>query len=116
MVMRLHPEQQIQIAVCDFCRIHKIPFYHIANERRCSMVYGKMLKRMGVTTGFADCFLPRGNATFKGLFLELKSAKGKPTASQIDFLGKMMAEGYFTAITYGTDETLLIIKQFYSIK
>ena len=114
--MKLHPEQQIQIAVCDFCRIHKIPFYHIANERKSSMVYGKMLKRMGVIAGFADCFFPRGNETFKGMFLELKSAKGKPTASQIDFLGKMMTEGYFTAITYGTNETLLIIKQFYGIK
>ena len=114
--MKLHPEQQIQIAVCDFCRAYKIPFYHIANERKSSMVYGKMLKRMGVVAGFADCFLPRGNATFKGLFLELKSAKGKPTISQINFLGQMMAEGYFTAITYSTDEALLIIKQFYSIK
>ena len=71
---------------------------------------------MGVVAGVSDCFFPRGNDTFKGMFLELKSTKGKPTTSQIDFLGAMMTEGYFTAITYGVDEPLLMIKNFYGLK
>lgn len=114
--MKLHPEQRIQIAVCDFCRLYKIPMIHVPNEGKRTAYTGNLLKTMGMRPGFADCFFPRGNNTFKGMFLELKSAKGKPTALQINFLGEMMAEGYFTAITYGIDESLLIIKQFYAIK
>ena len=49
--MPIMPEQLIQIAVCDFARINKIPFIHIANERKTSAQQGSLLKRMGVLAG-----------------------------------------------------------------
>ncbi len=113
--MKIGPEACIQITVADFCAAHQIPFYHIANERKSSIVYGKLLKRMGVVSGFSDCFLPRGNAQFKGLFLELKSGKNKPTENQRKFMALMEAEGYYATWCQGVDAAIAIIKQFYSI-
>lgn len=114
--MRIGPEQAIQIAVCEFCALHRIPFIHIANERKTSYVQGALLKRMGVVRGASDCFMPRGNTLHKGLFLELKTTKGKPTLFQISFLEKMRKEGYMGLVAYGLDQALDHIKNFYSLK
>lgn len=113
--MIIQPEQSAQIIVCDFARAYKLPFFHIANERRCSFIYGKLLKKMGVVKGFSDIFMPRGNNNFKGLFIELKAGKNKPTPSQIDFINKIILEGYAGHIAYGADEAISIIKSFYGL-
>jgi hypothetical protein len=113
--MKIKPEEGLQIAVADFARIHKIPFCHIANERKCSYIYGQLLKRMGVKPGFSDCFFPRGNNIFKGLFIELKIKPNKPTPNQLLFLEEMIQEGYAGHIAYSIDEAMTIIKAFYSL-
>ena len=114
--MRIKPEEGFQIAVADFARLHKLPFWHSANERKCSFVYGQLLKRMGVKAGVSDCFFPRGNDTFKGLFIELKIKPNKPTQSQISFLEEMIQEGYAGHVAYSIDEAMSIIKTFYSLQ
>lgn len=115
--MEITPEQSAQIIVCDFSRSHKLPFYHIANERKCSFAYGNLLKRMGVTKGISDIFMPRSNPnkTFKGLFIELKAGKNKPTPSQIEFINNIISEGYAGHVAYGADEAIAIIKAFYDL-
>lgn len=92
-----------------------LPFIHIGNERKCSPQYGALLKRMGIKKGVADLFFPRGNAHYKGLFIELKTLTGKPTKEQIQFLDEMSRENYFTAINYGSEETIGTIKAFYGL-
>jgi len=113
--MPAQPEQLLQIAVCRFARLHKIPFLHVANERKASPYFGSLLKDMGVRPGVADCLFPRGNAEFKGLWLELKVAKRKPTPLQTQFLNEMKAEGYQALWCQGIDAAMEIIKDFYSI-
>lgn len=114
--MKLGPESHIQIAVCDFARLHKIPFYHVPNEGKRSFVMGKLLKRMGMVAGFSDCFMPRGNERFKGLFIELKSGSNKVTPAQLQFINQMIDEGYAAHVAYSTEEAIAIIKAFYSLK
>ena len=93
-----------------------IPFMHFAGERKCSPTYGRLLKRMGVRPGVSDLFFPRGNQTSKGLWLELKSATGKPTNIQLDFLTSMMSEGYLGIVCYGSKQAIDAISLFYGIK
>ena len=113
--MNIRPEESAQITLCDYAKLHKLPFFHIANERKCSFIYGQLLKKMGVVKGFSDIFMPRGNQNFKGLFIELKAGKNKPTPSQIDFLNKIILEGYAGHVAYGADEGIAIIKSFYDL-
>jgi hypothetical protein len=113
--MPLLPEQALQLAVCRFAKLHKIPFLHVANERKTSPYFGSLLKDMGVTPGVSDCFFPRGNGKFPGMWLELKAGKAKPTPLQIKFMKEMEAEGYFATWCQGIDAAMEIIKNFYSI-
>jgi hypothetical protein len=92
-----------------------LKFFHFANERQCSAQYGSLLKRMGVTAGVSDIFLPKGNDTFKGLWIELKVGKNKATPAQLDFINDMIAEGYSACVAYGAEEAILMIRQFYGL-
>lgn len=92
-----------------------LPFIYIPNDGQRSRFRGSIMKRMGLYPGCCDIFIPRPNKTFHGLFIELKTKQGKPTASQIEFISRMITEGYGAFICYGADEAILIIKQFYGI-
>lgn len=116
--MNIGKEAIEQIKVCEWLKqLHpEIPFLHIANERTCNVVYGRILKRMGVRKGVSDLFMPRGNTTCSGLWLELKSAKGKLSLPQIEFIDEMIVLGYAAHVAFSAEEAILMIKDFYSIE
>lgn len=116
--MKIGAEAIEQIKVCEWLKqLHpEIPFIHIANERSCDAVYGRILKRMGVRKGVSDLFFPKGNLIASGLWLELKSAKGKLSPSQLEFINEMIALGYLAHVAFSAEEAILIIKKFYSIE
>jgi hypothetical protein len=105
-----------QIVVVEFVKqCTDLPVFHIPNQRQTSPQHGAMLKRMGVWAGCADLFFPRSNHFKKGLFIELKTLKGRPTEKQIAFLEAMEREGYSTQICYGSKEAIETIKAFYAL-
>lgn len=89
---------------------------HIANERKCTPQHGAILKRLGQRAGVSDLFFPRSNGKAHGLFIEMKSKKGKPTSSQLDFMCDMITANYGAFICYSSDEAILTIKSFYGIE
>lgn len=93
-----------------------IPILAIANQRKCTMQYGAFLKKMGVTAGVCDLFLPRGNSSFSGLWVEMKIKPNYATEKQKSFMASMIKEGYSAHVAYSADEAILIIKSFYSIE
>lgn len=112
----MQPEQIEQIKVCEFVKqCTDLPFLHIPNERKCSPQYGARLKRMGVLSGASDIFIPRANGRFHGMFIELKTLKGKPSPAQIKFLEDMHTEGYFGMVCYGAEDAIETIKAFYNL-
>jgi hypothetical protein len=114
--MKVGPEDIEQIKVCEFVKqCTDLPFIHTANERRCSPQQGAFLKRKGVLAGVADIFIPRAHGKYHGLFIELKTLKGKPTPAQIKFLDNMNKEKYFALVCYGAEETIETIKTFYNL-
>jgi hypothetical protein len=116
--MKIQPEQAEQIRIADWMRIMHpdIPFFAFANERKCSLQYGALLKRMGVKPGVSDLFFSRSNLTHHGLWLELKVGKNKPTPYQIQFLQERREEGYKAEWCIGADKAIELIKEFYSLK
>jgi hypothetical protein len=114
--LKLKPETIAQIQVREWViQNTDLPFIHVANERLASPAMGSILKRMGVRSGVSDIFIPRANKTQHGLFIELKVGVNKPTPSQLQFINEMIAEGYGAFVAYGSEEAILIIKQFYQI-
>lgn len=119
--MIIKPEQYAQIAVCHFARVHKIPFIHYANERKCSHVYGQLLKKMGVVAGVVDCHLPKSNDTYKDLWIELKILPNKLTKLQQTFMEERSNEGSYVCCCAGktpketADKAIEFISWFYGI-
>ncbi len=112
-------EDYAQITANDWCSVHKIPFYHVANERKTNIGQGALLKRKGVKRGFPDCFLPRPNDRYHGLFIELKIHPNQLTKEQREFLDDRTAEGYHAVCCTGKTSTELadmaieVIRSFY---
>jgi hypothetical protein len=56
--------------------------------------------------GVSDIQICRANHGFIGAWIEVKSNKGVVSLEQKIFQKDMEAEGYFTATTYGYEETV----------
>jgi len=114
--MKLGAESIIQINVCGWLtQCTDLPFYHIPMEGKRSWANAAILHKMGMKAGMSDLFLPRGNKDFKGVFLELKAGKNKPTATQVKFMLDMEIEGYYCTWTNDADKAIDILKAFYSL-
>ena len=114
--MPLGPEDIIQIQVVEWLKQKTdLPFYAYASERRCSPQAGALLKRKGVKPGVPDLHLPRPNATYKDLWIELKAPSGSVSDAQAEFLRERIEEGSCCHIAYSSSEAILIIRDFYSI-
>lgn len=61
---------------------------------------------MGVKRGVPDLVLPVPSNGFHGLYIELKTEKGKPSAEQTWWLSELSARGYKTVICYGFEEAV----------
>jgi hypothetical protein len=71
---------------------------------------------MGVRKGVSDLFFPRSSHGFHGLWLELKKPRGTLSVEQKKFLKDMTKEGYYSACTYGTLESVNMIKWFFQLR
>ncbi len=114
--MSLHPEQVDHINLVNWFH-HSYPeladdFHHIANERKCSLMQGRLLKRMGVKAGVLDFHLAIPSKIYHGLWLELKVGKGKLSKDQISFIERKNARGYFATMANGFEHSKQIINSY----
>lgn len=86
--------------------------YHVPNEGKRTARFGAELKRMGLRNGVPDIVLPAPRGIYHGLYIEMKVGQNRPTAAQREFLGFLKAQGYATAVAYGADEAIRIIKTY----
>ena len=118
--MVLYSTEDVEhLQICDWlCTYHPGLWsvtIHIANQRKCSVTLGRKLKRMGVKRGVSDFFFPRSNGEYKGLWLELKAQKGKPSKEQLAFIEKMKKEGYDGHVVWGAQDAIDLISDFYGL-
>lgn len=96
---------------------HKYPEYkddihHIANQRKCSVQQGRQLKRMGVTKGISDLMIAVPVDGKCGLWLELKSEKGKLSPEQELFLKRKNIMGYMAIAAWGESAAIKVIQSY----
>lgn len=73
------------------------------------------LKKEGVLSGVSDLFLMVSRGTLHGLFIEMKTAKGKVSDSQQKFLDIARQQGYEAIVCYGFEDAKNKIKKYLSI-
>lgn len=115
-VVKRHTESNEQIAAMDWLRAQHpniaLHTLHIGNERKASYYAGYIMKRMGVLKGASDLFMAWPCGGFHGLFIEVKSKIGRPSAEQKAFLQRMREVGYRAEICYGAEEVINTMKEY----
>lgn len=99
-------ERAVQIAVVDHAKM-------LANlnaewdllcayplQRGNDFLWLKMRMEEGAVKGWPDLFLPVAKCGYHGLFIEIKSPKGKLSEHQEDVLKKLTARGYKCVVMY----------------
>ena len=95
--------------------------YPMLNMLHCSLngvklsgTQAKVAKGQGMLSGVPDLFLPVPKNGFHGLFIEMKSEKGRVTENQHWFLTNAESVGYKTAVCYSAKEAISAIEAYYS--
>lgn len=106
--MALQPEQIDHINIINWFNfefpLYEEDFHHFANERKCTVMQGRTLKRMGVKKGVLDFFLAIPLGLQHGLWIELKVGKNQPTKEQLEFAERKIMRGYDVVFCWGFKE------------
>lgn len=86
--------------------------FHVPNGGSRHKLEAINLKRQGVKAGVADVFVDIPSRGSHGLRIEMKSAKGKLSPAQVEFLKLEAKNGYLTAVCYSTDEAIKTIEEY----
>ena len=109
-----HEESNLQIQIIDWSKLckHKeeLAFlHHSPNGGSRNAREGARLKREGVKAGFPDLFLPIPRKEYHGLFIELKSKKGRTSQSQKMWLELLKYQGYCAKVCNDFDDVTKLI-------
>lgn len=101
----LKKEQVCNINVINWLRenypqVEKLTI-HIANERKCHVIEGRILKRMGVKKNVPDLLIPIPMHGKGGLWIEIKVENNNPSQGQREFLEEMIKNNFAAACCWG---------------
>ena len=82
--------------------------------KRTKNAQGKA-KSQGMLSGVPDLFMPVAIGDSKGLYIEMKSAKGRISPEQSKFLRAASDFGYSSFICYSADDAIDKIKGYYNL-
>lgn len=86
--------------------------YHIANEGVRSYQQTAWLKAMGMKNGVPDICLPVRRGQYGGLFIELKTDKGRLRKEQEEWLEELKQYGNLAVVCRSVDEVIAVIKAY----
>jgi hypothetical protein len=90
--------------------------HHSPNGGKRNAIEAAKFKAMGVRSGFPDLILCVARGGYHGLFVELKTAKGRQTDSQKYFQKALEAQGYKYVVVRSIDEFRRIVTQYMNEK
>ena len=85
------------------------------NGVKLSGTQAKIAKGQGMLSGVPDLFLPVPKNGYHGLFIEMKSGKGRLSTNQTCFLSKVELLGYKIAVCYSANEAIKTIENYYFV-
>ncbi len=107
-------EYQLQTSIIKYLNLKypKLLYCASAGGVRTSMTQAKKMKATGYVKGFPDLFIYEPREKYHGLAIEIKTIKGRPSKSQIDWKDKLNNKNYKAIITYGFDQTIKEIDKY----
>lgn len=86
--------------------------YHVPNGGKRDIGTARALRRRGVKPGVPDLCLPHPCGGYHGLYIELKTAGGKTSEYQKEWLEALREEGYFVALCRGWADAAATIERY----
>lgn len=111
-------EHQHQKALFEWAEINKHNYpelqlmFAIPNGGHRNIIVASKLKAEGVKAGVPDIFLPIAKRGYHGLFIEMKTKKGKLSRYQAHWLALLDLQGFRAAICYGWEESVEVITEY----
>ncbi len=107
----------VQWAQLHESKWHELKWLHASlNGVKLSILQAVKAKKSGCKKGIADLFLPKTNTEFCGLYIEMKSEKGKQTPKQKEFEAFVKSQHYKYCVCYSAVEAISEIKFYINIK
>lgn len=72
-------------------------------------ILGRRMKEMGYMKGIPDLFIPHANRFYHGLFIEMKTEKGRLSPEQKEVIPRLEAEGYKVAVCRSLDDFITVV-------
>lgn len=89
--------------------------HHIPNGGTRDAIEGRHLKQAGVKAGVPDLCLPVARGRYHGLYMEMKTEKGRTSDAQ-EWWGEHLAEqGYFWEVCYGWQSAVRVLEWYLSL-
>jgi len=94
---------------------HLSMMFAIPNGGQRNIVTATKLKAEGVKSGVPDIFLAFPSQGFHGLFIEMKSSKGRLSENQVEWKDKLLANEYDWRVCYSFSEAQKEIMEYLDI-
>lgn len=111
-------EHQIQVACVSWFRKEYTQYgrllFAVPNGGKRDAFTGKTLKDEGALAGVADLFLAIPNSSYHGLFIEMKTPKGRQQDTQKEFEKAVTSQGYLYVVCRSLKEFICIISKYLS--
>lgn len=108
-----HQEAIFEWASYQMARMPELELlHHIPNGGRRDKAEAVAFKRRGVKAGVPDLCLPVARGNYHGLYIELKTEKGKPTKTQKLWIERLIKQGYFAKVCYGWRDAIRTIEYY----
>lgn len=110
MTLPVATEEQEQIIVVQYCRLHNVPCFHVPNSTWTKSIQVKMRnKRLGVSPGVPDLFVVVADRL---IGIEMKRTKGGTVSPfQKDWIQTLNDAGIETRVCRGAEEAINFIKE-----
>lgn len=110
----MRTEHHEQAALCQWLSLRKIPYFAIPNGGARNAVTGAILKREGVQPGVPDLCVPVPCKQFHGLFIEMKTVKGRACDAQKAWISLLSEKGYAAHVCKGFGEAKKVVEEYFS--
>lgn len=114
-------EHDEQAALFQWAELHAkarpelLNLFAIPNGGARTARTGARMRKEGVKKGMLDMFLAVPRGQFHGLFIEMKTARGRMTPEQVEWEKRLRASMYVVAVCRSADHAIDVIEDYLSV-